>query len=198
MTRRSVKDWMFSPKPVLCTTLRKCPLRVVLCKHNPAPESKKKTAKSGKSGKSGTKAHHAELEDNVIAWYNQQVATQIVRPAVLWQKVASVKAELNITAKLGKNWKESFLRRHQLLFRREKRAIKLDKATLSERLASFHTFVQAMHMQHNFDVVGNFDEAPVSFNGEFVRSMVVNEQLSTEDTIAFGTSSSEVQVAFHK
>ncbi len=136
-------------------------------------------------GKSGRKAAHIEIEVKVIAWCKEKAAAQVLRLAASWENVSFIFEEGN--EHYCQAWRQVegvVLYKNQLVFRREKRSLKLDKATWSERLASFHTFIQAIHRHHHFEVVGNFDEA---FNGEFVKAVVLKD-------ISFGSSSSDIQV----
>ena len=92
-----------------------------------------------------------------------------VCPAQLWKKVRESKKELGITEKLGKNWRWAFKQRHGICFKRQKRSITLMVAEAIDRICGFHTFTQAFRGPQQVTVVGNFDETPLSFTGEFCR-----------------------------
>ena len=95
--------------------------------------------------------------------------------------------ESNIQAKLGKRWKDGFRKRHHLKILMEKRAITLTKDEAFLRLRKTHTYLQVVFVPctyfplwsllstqavHKFvkpKFVANFDESPVSFNGEFTK-----------------------------
>ena len=132
-------------------------------------EQARKALRSRKSVSwSGRHALHKDLESTVVEWRWQEIANgNKIRPSVLWRKVREVTGNLGITAKLGRTWKRGFCRRHNLHIVRQKRSMKISKDELVARMRAFHTYVQAMHRLKPVSVVGNFDEAPVSFNGNF-------------------------------
>ena len=124
---------------------------------------------------SGRRANYPELERQVLEWRRQQIAAGIkVRPGNMWTVVRELKKKMNIKERLGRNWRELFRKRHNLRIKREKRCVKVTRQVLEERLRQFHTFMQVQQQFQNFTYTGNFNEAPVSFNGDFIRMLVVH------------------------
>ena len=58
-------------------------------------------------------------------------------------------------------------------------------------LSSFHTFTQALHQFVNFEFVGNFDQVPVSFNGELLQMLVLTAEEQSEGWMTFSSTSAE-------
>ena len=108
--------------------------------------------------------------------------------ANLWTQVTKVRAELQITAKLNKNWKNAFQARHGLKFVPQKRSLTITHAILTDRLRSIHTLTQALHKLVNFEFVGNFDQVPVSFNGELIQMLVLTAEEQLEGTMTFSST----------
>ena len=155
--------------------------------------SKNKSLRSRKQVRaSGVSAAHPELEKRVVAWRAAQLAPgRKVRSANLWTQVKKVRAELKITAKLNRNRKNAFRARHGLKFVRQKRSLTITRAVLTDRLRSFHTFTRALHRFVNFEFVGNFDQVPVSFNGEFLQMLVLTAEEQLEGSMTFSSTAAE-------
>ena len=141
---------------------------------------------------SGRRANHPELERQVVEWRREQIAAGIkVRPGNMWTVVRELKKKMNIKGRLGRNWRELFRKRHNLRIKREKRCVKVTRQVLEERLRQFHTFMQVQQQFQNFTYTGNFDEAPVSFSGDFARSVVVHADDGDEGLINFESSGAD-------
>ena len=83
---------------------------------------------------------------------------------------------MKITAKLGRNLKDLVRKRHKLRIKSEKRCVKVSWQVLVEQLREFHTFMQVQQRFQNFKYTGKFDQAPVGFSGELVRTLVVHAE----------------------
>ena len=95
-----------------------------------------------------------------MEWRREQIAARTkVRPANFWSKVRGVKKKMRITAKMGRNWKIAFKKRHKLGIKCEKRCLKVGRQVLVERLLEFqfHTFMQAQQRFQNFKYTGSSD-----------------------------------------
>ena len=58
-------------------------------------------------------------------------------------------------------------------------------------MLEFHTFMQVQQQFQSFTYTGNFDQAPVSFNGDFVRMLVVGADDGEEGLINFESTAAD-------
>ena len=116
----------------------------------------------------GSKAHHPELEEELMAYVTDRRRRGVgVSTRELRKEAKKIAKRQKITTFGGSvNWVYAFLRRHNLSIRRRTHIAQKLPGDYEDKLTEFQQFIIRQRKQHDYDLsqIGNADQTPLTFD----------------------------------